>query len=236
MEKNRNLFSKYFIGGTLIFLGTILLLDNLQILDANLGGLFASYWPVLIILLGISQLISLKGIVFGPVIVIVIGAMLLVKTSGVYDYNAWAILIPFFLIVAGIRMLAGSVWHSKAQKGSADQFINMTSIFGGSTITSRSKSFKGGSVLALFGGGKVDLRNSTADPKGASLDLTVAFGGVDIIVPENWEIDINLIPVFGGVEDKTAQKKSSDEKAPRLTLTGFVMFGGAEIKNVDDDM
>ena len=57
-------------------------------------------------------------------------------------------------------------------------------------------------------------------------------GGVDLKVPADWDIDIKMIPILGGVDDE--RRRSSDENQkdkPDLVLNGFVALGGLSIKD-----
>jgi predicted membrane protein len=102
-------------------------------------------------------------------------------------------------------------------------------MFSGSEIASHSKEFKGGSVTAIFGGAEVDLRDAmpVAD---ARLDVFTAFGGVEIRVPEGWQVSVKGLPLFGGIDNITA-KEQLPENATLLPVNATALFGGIEIKH-----
>lgn len=57
------------------------------------------------------------------------------------------------------------------------------------------------------------------------------FGGYTIIVPQDWNIIIDIVPVFGGFSDKRIKDPNrvyEDDKI--LIIKGFVLFGGGEVK------
>ena len=54
-------------------------------------------------------------------------------------------------------------------------------------------------------------------------------GGFEIIVPDTWAVDVEVTPFMGGCDDKTLPHPGAT--APRLTIRGFVMMGGLDIKN-----
>ena len=66
---------------------------------------------------------------------------------------------------------------------------------------SRATSFRGGSLLCWFGGGTVDLRGATLDPAGARLTIRAIFGGGLLVVPDDWQVDLKVIGIMGGVGD-----------------------------------
>ena len=64
------------------------------------------------------------------------------------------------------------------------------------------------------------------------LDLRVSFGGVEMVVPSNWEIQNEISPSFGSVEDERVIKTGSGyEQKKILILRGSVSFGSIEIKS-----
>jgi hypothetical protein len=104
--------------------------------------------------------------------------------------------------------------------------------------TSAASPFRGGDITAIMGGGELDLRLATI-PQGeeAILDIVAVMGGVEILVPSDWEVSLPIVPFMGSIEDKrfpplqmdpTAARK---EPGGRLVLRGLVMMGSVEIKS-----
>lgn len=128
----------------------------------------------------------------------------------------------------------GSKPDEKETKNQSDQsdndFVSINSIFGSSVQNVYSKSFKGGNITCLFGGGKVDLVR--ADIRGlAILNLSVDFGGVEIQMPANWKVKNELAVIFGGIEDKRASYPNIGEAEKTLILRGHVFCGGIELRS-----
>jgi hypothetical protein len=66
------------------------------------------------------------------------------------------------------------------------------------------------------------------------LNLKVSFGGVELIVPSHWELQNEIEPTFGSVEDHRAIRTSSStisEVKKVLILKGNCSFGSIEIKS-----
>jgi predicted membrane protein len=63
----------------------------------------------------------------------------------------------------------------------------MFSIFGGSN-RKVSGDFKGADLVAVFGGGGLDLRNATMSADEAVVSVNAIFGGFEIRVPETWQV------------------------------------------------
>lgn len=81
--------------------------------------------------------------------------------------------------------------------------------------------------MTVFGGVDLDLRQVKAVEAGCAINITVLFGGAEIMVPEDWNIIITGSPIFGGLEDKT---KGSEKSTTNVTINCTIAFGGLEIK------
>lgn len=91
-------------------------------------------------------------------------------------------------------------------------------------------------AIALFGGVSFDLREATFEARTVTLNVGVAFGGVEIKVPPGVRVVNKAIPLFGGISSKA---RVTDPSAPTIELRGLVLFGGVDVKvlepGVEDD-
>lgn len=112
--------------------------------------------------------------------------------------------------------------------------IDLRTYFGQMDFASTAPAFRGGSLEMMFGGGTLDLRGATLDPNGAHLQTTTVFGGGQILVPESWVVETNIVGL-GGVGDTraTADTAGAEPSAPRLVIDGVVAFGGFGILSHD---
>ena len=62
--------------------------------------------------------------------------------------------------------------------------------------------------------------------KDCTICATAIFGGIDIIVPENVNVMVSSISIFGGFSNKTSPRP----EGPTIYIKGFSMFGGVDIK------
>ena len=85
---------------------------------------------------------------------------------------------------------------------------------------------EGGSVSAVFGGAKCDLRQAVIE-KDCVLRVSAIFGGVTVLVPPTVNVKVEANAIFGGVSDKTTRDAGN---LVTLYITGESMFGGVEIK------
>ncbi len=85
--------------------------------------------------------------------------------------------------------------------------------------------------FTMFAGTELDFREAQLAPGVTVIDLKVMFGGVKIIVPPGLAVECGVMAIFGGVDrDPTIPESAAGEHTPRLSVTGFVMFGGVEIR------
>ena len=68
-------------------------------------------------------------------------------------------------------------------------------------------------------------------PGGATVNATVAFGGIDMLVPSGWRISVRSTPIFGGLDDKTDHTVAPADDAPVLHIDAVFVFGGVDIKH-----
>jgi predicted membrane protein len=103
-------------------------------------------------------------------------------------------------------------------------------IFGGGERRISAPDFTHAELTAIFGGYKLDLRKSTIKGTSAMIDATAIFGGIEIVVPDSWNVIVRGVGIFGGYGDET-HHPSASEPAPELIVQGVAMFGGVAIKN-----
>ncbi len=158
---------------------------------------------------------------------------ILIGLSIIFNFNIGKYLFPAFLIILGISMLFGSNGlHGMGKQSSTNQAVlNESAAFSSVNKKVETTDFKGGKIDAVFGGGEIDLRKAKI-AKGGTVDLEVnaVFGGVKIIVPENWTVNSSVVGVFGGFENETKLPSSGKEQG-RLNLKGAAVFGGGSVAN-----
>lgn len=108
----RNGLGGRIIGGlVLIGIGGLFLLNQLGLVDVSLGYLFATYWPVFLILAGISQLANgnIRGSGFiGSVVLLAIGGYFLARNLDLISLSPgdfFKFFFPLALIVIGLTVL-----------------------------------------------------------------------------------------------------------------------------------
>jgi len=120
-------------------------------------------------------------------------------------------------------------FRQHTQTTDADQ-LRRQYTFSGAQLNIESQAWRGGELGVTAGGVEIDLRNARLAPEGAVLDLRVVMGGIDIRVPDTWQVYCEVTPLFGGADDTTRTTQGSAD-APRLRITGTVTLGGVTVRH-----
>ena len=217
------------LGLAIVTLGVLFLLDSAAVLDADHA--IDQWWPALIIAAGVFTLAERPPSVVRGSILTAVGTVLLLFTTDVLHGNAWDYLWPSAVILAGLVIVAR--WSGRTLPGAAadEDVVRSTAIFGGPKLVSTARRFEGAWLTAIFGGITLDLRDAIPAPSGATVNATVAFGGIDLLVPRGWRISVRSTPIFGGLDDKTDHTVVPDDDAPVLHVDAVCVFGGVDIKH-----
>ena len=136
----------------------------------------------------------------------------------------------------GVQRAAADADASGTGPVLASDLINQIAIFSGSSRQPVTDTFRGGRVTTLFGGAELDLRDCRMQVPEARLHIACVFGGVEVRVPEHWDVIVEAVPIFGGIDVHgvgKAQKRriaQGDRAEGRLVLTGAAIFGGIDVK------
>jgi predicted membrane protein len=161
---------------------------------------------------------------------IILGILIiLLGISFFTDFPLFRIAIALFVIWIGIRILTGvDIGEAKNQIETQEERINRVLIFSGINRKYTTKNFKGGEVVAVFGGGEIDLTEAKAEASNVPLEVVAVFGGLKVKVPQSWSVKTEGIGILGGFDDKT---KLEGKKAADVIVKGVAIFGGVEITN-----
>jgi predicted membrane protein len=226
---------RWAIGILLVAIGLLILLENLDVLD--LGSFVTRWWPLLILLVGLWKLIVWGAQSLGTaVLLMIIGVLCLLATLNVIAWGEIFRLWPILLISIGTWILLRPVRHFsekfRATEGEDADILDAWALFGGADRRLTCQQFRGGKATALFGGINIDLRQAMLAEGEHALDLSAVFGGIDVLVPEDWDVWITGSPIWGGLEDRRRKVVASDMRSKgRLHINAFVIFGAVEIKN-----
>lgn len=221
-------------GLIVVLVGIGLLLDAGNILE--FGDVVGTYWPLLLIAVGVGMMLSRPRHVTGGLIVVGIGAVFLARNVGWLPGNWFSYAWPLAIVAIGIlillpRMPRRSVQTGIAVPGTGADSVHVSAYFAGAEETVRSREFKGGQVDVAFGGAKIDLRGAELAATGARMDASAIFGGIELLVPGSWRVVVNARPILGGIENKTVPIAPTQVAGPVFEVNATAAFGGITIKN-----
>ena len=226
---------KFYLGIIFILIGISIVFKQLGLWD--LSNFIWTWWPLLLIVSGTRQLIRKPTSKTSGITLLTLGILFQMRELDIINVSLMKFFWPAIIIAIGVSLLLPRSFKKEnyefSKKEIDQDVVDNLAVFSGVKSRNISKNFRGGSLVAIFGGIDMDLRDAYLLNKGARIDVTAAFGGVNIIVPKEWTIVITGIPLFGGWSNKTYAKNHVDLDAPILNLHCFVAFGGVEIKNLD---
>lgn len=228
---------RLWLGIAIVLAGLFFLADNFGILDYQIRRYFFR-WEMILIILGLVFMMSHRNKTTG-IILLVVGGVLYLRDFVHWHFSFWQLFWPALLILVGIMIIfrhkIDSDWHSRTS-ASDDDIIDELAFFGGGDRIVKSQQFKGGKVTTVFGGLNYDMFRAKLAPGKNFIDVFCLFGGMKIYAPENWNIKIRVVSVFGGFSEKQRYIKpeTAADDETQLIIKGTVIFGGGEIKRYPD--
>lgn len=251
MFRSRVSHNKALVGIFIVIIGIVLLLKQIPSIGVYLPDWLFT-WPMILIVVG--AFIFLKN-GFGGLPPIIIGLFFLLREENILSDQVRNYALPLLVIVIGLIFILKRNHHPHFRRGggrrrfrgrdrfdrecvvsnwdysdkSSEDYLDVNSIFGSAEKSMFTKSFKGGNINCAFGGAKINLSQADLEDKSV-LNVSVAFGGAEITVPANWQVQNDLTAILGGIEDKRRMTTADDAKKT-LILRGGIFCGGVEIKN-----
>jgi predicted membrane protein len=222
--------------------GIIVMLAGLLLLGYNTGVISYEWkrilfsWQMLLIAIGVVNLMNRESWVPG-VILISIGTFFIAPKLFFLPTNFIHLFWPVLLITVGVLILIKrfprtSGLHRHGDNSGVDEgYIRQDNIFSGSKQRITTDAFKGGQVNCVFGGAEIDLTQAKLADGVYNLEVNVVFGGVTVIVPSDWKIELKMTSILGGFSDKRAYVKENPDPSKVLVIRGSAIFGGGEIKS-----
>jgi len=228
--------SRFLLALGFIAAGGILIAEKSGVISNDIFHMIFN-WQVLIITLGVVS-ISKENNSIGGYIMILIGGIFLIPEFINIDFDTRQLFGPAILIGVGIIILfkGRSNWSRfpkdrfKGGKVFDIDMVNDSHIFGGGEFHITSDNFKGGKIDAIFGGGTYDFRNAKLADGIQVLDVSLIFGGLEIIIPATWDVKVEVTSILGGFSNKTQGYSKLSESKGQLIIRGSAIFGGGEVK------
>jgi predicted membrane protein len=199
-------------GAVVMIAGVLFLLNNFDIIH---GNLWRFVWPAILIMMGLGMLARS------------------VDRYNAKDFKPGATGAFGRDLADQIRNRVHSEMGGRGfgSGGSRDR-LSEWAVFSGVRRRIDSQDFQGGEAFAMFGGVEIDMRKAASKRDEILIEVNALFGGVEIRLPETWDVTVRGSGIFGGYEDKTMDARiASDTKQPHVVVNGFAIFGGVTIQN-----
>jgi hypothetical protein len=245
-------------GTILVALGGLFLLDNYGILEA--GDVFR-YWPLILIGLGLTRLLSpgRRDEYVGGVVLLFLGSVFLLRALNLPWFRLHTVW-PLLLVVLGVslifkalrsrtgdsgvpgespgaRALAGAreglaaTRELRGDPTEAGAILHEFALMGGGERIVRAQDFRGGEVTAIMGGFQIDLRSAGMAGDSAIIEVFTLFGGVEFRVPQDWDVVMTGTPILGMLSSTAWSSRDRLLPAKKLIIRGTAIMGGVEAKN-----
>ena len=183
-------------------------------------------WPLLVVAIGVSMMFQ----AFTPA-----DSVDLASGRTRQGGAPWILLA----ILVGAAVTSGIGRHTHVRNDTENGVLHVFSVIGRATShPGPAATLKGAEVVTLIGGSTIDLHDLAVAPgETVTLDVFTLMGGVAISVPDGWTLDIQAVPVLGGVRDRRFPREvpgtpaEPSGPAPRLVVRGTVIMGGLTIRS-----
>lgn len=216
--------SQFLLGAIVILIGLLLLLETTGVSPTGTALL---YVPSLFVLVGAWALVRSRfRNVVGPLVLIAVAGAWQLVALGYATVDQVVVYWPVLLIAFGLSIVLGQ--YRSNVRATDDAVTSAVAAFGSVETRNTSASFTGGDLTAVFGGTELDLRDAEIEIPPARINAVALFGGVEIVVPREWTVQMDVLPVLGGASDDRPRRESRSDDID-LVVTGFAAFGGVSV-------
>lgn len=197
------------IGFILIIIGVIIGLNAFHI--TNIDLFFDGWWTLFIIVPCFFGLFKDQDKT-GNIIGLIVGIYLLLYCQGLINFQfAWKLVVPVIFVLIGLKMIFKDTFNKKKPH---------QNIYDG-------KLYTGGNYDVIFNGLILDLSNTYLNEE-TNITISTLFGGVDLYLPDDVNIQIQSSNFLGGVDLHKRENKIENTKV--IYLNARCIFGGINIK------
>lgn len=210
-----------------LFWGIVLIVVGILFLGRNMNWwnfsiFFEGWWTLFLIVPSIISLVR-KESMGTSFLILVLGVLMLLASQEVIEWSTiWKVFLPIIIMVVGLSIIFGNrKVKTKKVRENAKEYV---AIFSGvdEMIGKIESDFK---VTSVFGGVELDMRDVKLE-EDLIIDCFTLFGGIDIRLPKDVKVEVNGLPIFGGVENKY---RNNDEAKVTIYINHTTIFGGVDL-------
>ena len=142
--------------------------------------------------------------------------------------------VLFKVLLVSMAMSAVGFAVGRIVKGDTtehDDDFRLFAFWNGWEWKSSTPALTSGKAMAVLGGVDLDLTGATLSAAGATLSLTAAMGGIRVVLPPDWRVDVAETVAGGGIEVSLTGQDDLPDDAPQLTIDAMARAGGILITN-----
>lgn len=163
--------------------------------------------------------------VFAGLVVLALGTAFLLRNFGLFTPPPLHLLWPLFIIGAGLSLLLRRAGHSALM--TSDR-ADIAARFSNLRLRNESTRFGGGSIELGYSGLVLDLGSARMEGGEAVLDISARFSNVELRVPADWQVVVEMASTAGGVDNRTA---TPAQPTVRLVVRGRTVFANVLIRH-----
>lgn len=181
-----------------------------------------------------------------------IGFLLIIyaRPLGITALTPWTVLVAALFLAIGFSMLLpgkhrlhhpicynNQMWrkhnHKYQENETVDHVdgneVNCSVSMSGSCKYLHSDSLEKGYFKCSLGYLKVYFDNVRLHPAGAALSVDCSLGSMELFIPENWKVALNVEAALGNINE---EQRMQHPDGPTLTITGSVQLGNLAIRYI----
>jgi len=155
------------------------------------------------------------------------------RLDSIYAAKTHADLVPLIEDLpapGGSPVLVPGTATPRAHRGA-----RIVAVFAGASRRGTWRVPEASSIVCVFGGADIDLRDAVLPGPEITIRLVAVFGGATITIPPEMRVIDSGTAVFGGRDVPADTDEPSPTDAPLLTLEGACVFGGLTVTRRPSD-
>lgn len=234
----------------LIVVGLLFLAVNTGLIPTMYKNLFGS-WPIWLVFGGVFFLFERN--LFIGLTMLTVGTFYIIPQIGDLNpalnipENFAHLYWPALLVVAGLYLFLSKTCHSKycgnwgyvythfdkhnTTVNNEDGFLQVSTVFDSRKNIVVDPIFKGGNVDCTFGELELDLRKTTLAEGKTILNVSCSFGSILVIVPSDWNVQLQGNSAFGSFEDSRYSPTHNATSGSTLIIQGKCSFGEVKLRD-----